>query len=347
MDISKIYKERFALEKEYLGTNKPVNKISPLVSVCIATYQHVNYIKDCLEGALMQKTDFDFEIILGEDESTDGTREICIEYAEKYPDKIRLFLRNRETSQLYDNKDNFICRFNGKWNRESAQGKYIAMCEGDDYWTDPLKLQKQVDFLEANPDFVVCSHNAKIVDQNGKLIQEKKLPKLNEDKIYSSTELKKGAFLLTLSIVFKNLPIFKNYPEESFKVLNGDTFLISLLGKFGKGYYMENIRPAVYRVHSGGIWSTKKNDKIFATQNKLKLFQALKQLHHNDDELVIYFETKITNAYRLLLRNLERLAFNEVLSVNKNYIIRHNFVRERYRIKELLKENLNYLKSKT
>ena len=127
MDISKIYKERFALEKEYLGTNKPVNKISPIVSVCIATYQHAGFIKDCLEGALMQKTDFDFEIIIGEDESNDGTRQICVEYAEKYPDKIRLFLRNRETSQLYDKDGKFICRFNGKWNRESAKGRYIAL----------------------------------------------------------------------------------------------------------------------------------------------------------------------------------------------------------------------------
>lgn len=144
MDISKIYKERFALEKECLGENKPVNKLSPLVSVCIATYQHADFIKDCIEGALKQETDFDFEIIIGEDASQDGTREICINYAEKYTDKIRLFLRNRETSQLYDTKGNFVCRFNGKWNRESARGKYIALCEGDDYWTDPLKLQKKV-----------------------------------------------------------------------------------------------------------------------------------------------------------------------------------------------------------
>jgi len=173
IDIKKVCESRFKREEEYLGTNKLINQINPLVSVTVTTYQHANYIKDCLEGILMQKTNFPFEIIIGEDESTDGTREICIEYAEKYPDKIRLFLRKRETSQLYDENGKFITRFNGHWNRMSARGKYIAWCEGDDYWIDPYKLQKQVDFLEANPEYgmVYCdidrlNEKTKIIEKN-------------------------------------------------------------------------------------------------------------------------------------------------------------------------------------
>jgi len=125
----------------------------PLVSICCITYNHRDYIKRALDGFIMQKTDFNYEICLGEDESDDGTREQCQDYAEQYPDKIRLFLRSREDVIKLDGRAtgryNFIATLN------ECRGKYIAICEGDDYWTDPNKLQKQVDFLEANPDYSV------------------------------------------------------------------------------------------------------------------------------------------------------------------------------------------------
>ncbi|HKK87612.1 MAG TPA: glycosyltransferase, partial [Saprospiraceae bacterium] len=89
MDIQQLYVERFNPDEEYLGTIKEVNQIEPLVSVCTTTYQHADYIEDCIEGILMQKTDFPIEIIVGEDESTDGTRRICKKYASEHPDKIR------------------------------------------------------------------------------------------------------------------------------------------------------------------------------------------------------------------------------------------------------------------
>ena len=98
-EFEKALQERFLLQEEYLGDNKPVNESFPLVSVTVTTYQHVNYIRDCLNGILMQKTDFPYEIILGEDGSSDGTQEICKEYAVRYPDKIRLFIRDRRISQ--------------------------------------------------------------------------------------------------------------------------------------------------------------------------------------------------------------------------------------------------------
>src|SRR5690606_4409195 len=114
---------------------------NPVVSVCVQTYQHAPYIRECLDSILMQKTDFPFEILLGEDESSDGTREICIEYAEKFPDKIKLFLHRRENNiQIFGYPTG---RFNFLTNLYSSNGKYIAICEGDDYWTDSDKLQKQ------------------------------------------------------------------------------------------------------------------------------------------------------------------------------------------------------------
>ena len=125
-------------------------KESTLVSVCVQTYKHENYIKQCLDGILMQKTNFEFEILLGEDDSPDRTREICIEYADKYPNKIRLFLHDR-SNVIYIN-GNATGRYNFIYNLTNAKSKYIALCPGDDYWTDPLKLKKQVNFLEKNDD---------------------------------------------------------------------------------------------------------------------------------------------------------------------------------------------------
>ena len=118
----------------------------PLVSICVVTYNHQNYIKQCLDGVLMQECNFEYEVLLGEDNSTDTTRKLCIEYAERFPDKIRLFLHDRSNVIYINGKP--TGRFNFIYNLKQAKGKYIALCEGDDYWTDPTKLQKQVDFLE-------------------------------------------------------------------------------------------------------------------------------------------------------------------------------------------------------
>ena len=99
MTKTEVLLKRFQLQQEYLGDNKAINAVSPIVSVCVSTYQHVDFIRECLDGILMQVTDFPFEIVVGEDESTDGTRDICIDYARRFPDKIRLFLRERSLSQ--------------------------------------------------------------------------------------------------------------------------------------------------------------------------------------------------------------------------------------------------------
>lgn len=138
----------------------------PLVSVCVQTYQHINYIKKCLDGILMQKTNFPFEILLGEDASIDGTREICIDYAKNNSNKIRLFLHHRENVIFING--NPTGRYNLFHNLINARGKYIALCEGDDYWIDPFKLQRQYDFLDKNPGYglVHTDINKYFVNQN-------------------------------------------------------------------------------------------------------------------------------------------------------------------------------------
>ncbi|MDF1549683.1 MAG: glycosyltransferase, partial [Bacteroidales bacterium] len=132
------------------------------LSVCMITYNHEKYIGQAIEGVLMQKTNFDIELLIGEDFSNDNTRNICMGYKNKYPDKIKLLLREKNIGMMR----NFIQTLN------TCKGKYIALCDGDDYWTDPLKLQKQVDFLEANPEYALCYHRVNILTHNGIITDE-------------------------------------------------------------------------------------------------------------------------------------------------------------------------------
>ncbi|WP_439474753.1 glycosyltransferase family 2 protein [Algoriphagus formosus] len=139
---------------EYLGEAKPVNLVDPLVSVCVPTFQHAKYIKQCLETIIGQKTSFSYEILIGEDASTDGTREICKSIAEKNQDKVRLFLRDANEKWTRDGKK--VGRKNHLELYQSARGKFICICDGDDYWMNENKLQYQVDLMEEHPDASIC-----------------------------------------------------------------------------------------------------------------------------------------------------------------------------------------------
>lgn len=131
----------------------------PLVSISCITYNHASYIKECIDGFLMQKTNFNFEILIHDDHSTDGTEEIIKEYAKQYPDIIKPLFEKENQYSLGKPTGSVV------WNLPRAKGKYIAMCEGDDYWIDPYKLQKQVDIMENNP-------NCSLVISNGISLNE-------------------------------------------------------------------------------------------------------------------------------------------------------------------------------
>ena len=128
-----------------------ISNNNPVVSIVCITYNHEPYLRQTLDGFLMQRTTFPVEIILAEDCSTDGTRVICDEYVAKYPDKIHYIVRDHNVGY---NQNEYEAM-------QAARGKYIAFCEGDDYWTDADKLQRQVDFMEVHPDYSVCWHRCK------------------------------------------------------------------------------------------------------------------------------------------------------------------------------------------
>ncbi len=298
-EIIKIYEERFNPDEEFLGREKKVNKIEPLVSVFITTYQHAPFIRDCLEGVLMQKTTFPVEILIGEDESTDGTREICMEYAEKHPDKIRLFLRDRKTSQLYDEDGNLIMRFNHKWLRKSARGKYIAVCEGDDYWTDENKLQKQFDFLNKHDDYVLTVGGYLMCnDKSGKMkkvIRRVNKPDNEQPGGYTFTgEMASKRWITkTLTIMYRNL-------EELFNELyiyrnSRDVHFIYHLMKYGKGFYFTEVF-GVYRIHDGGVYSSKSAEERVILRYNISKELYLKNKDNNSRLMYLI-------AISVLLRN--------------------------------------------
>jgi len=233
---------------EYMRIANPVNMITPLVSVIVPTYQHASFINECLDGILTQQTNFPFEIIVGEDESTDGTREICKEYAEKHPDKIRLFLRSRK-DVIYIN-GSATGRYNLIQNLKTARGKYIALCEGDDYWTDPNKLQKQVDFLEANPEYSLCFHNCTVSNERTSPVTEYPLINNLSKSTFETEDILQQWFIPTASIVYKQEGLV--LPEWFQHVESGDIALLLLVSLLGKFKYLDEVM-CVYRLHPAGI----------------------------------------------------------------------------------------------
>jgi hypothetical protein len=224
---------------------------TPLVSVVMPTYNHEPYIAQAIEGALMQKTNFPYKVLIGEDGSSDGTREICKEYAAKYPDKIRLFLNDRK-NVIYING-----RPTGRWNfinlLKNSKGKYIALCEGDDYWTSRHKLQRQVDFLESNSDFAICFHRADWLDQeSGDTKPGEYGPPFFKPYYTVDDLLEHCNFIPTCSVIFRH-NLFATVPDWFDKIGVGDFPLHILNAQHGKiGFLDESI--AVYRKHDGGLY---------------------------------------------------------------------------------------------
>lgn len=219
----------------------------PVVSICTLTYNHGPYIAEAIDSFLMQETDFPFEVLISEDCSTDNTVSIIREYEKKYPTIVKPIYQqeNQYSKQI---------KMNPTFNYPRAKGKYIALCEGDDYWTDPLKLQKQVDFLEEHDDYAISGHDAFIIDENGTHQKDSKLLDIEKKDFDGEDLILNKTWILTLSWLVRREAI-KNIPPEYSMVLNGDKFQISLIGHFGKSKHHNDIKPAAYRMHSGGIWS--------------------------------------------------------------------------------------------
>lgn len=248
---------------EYLGPGKPVNELMPLVSVCIPTFQHASFIAECLDSVLSQETSFPIEILVGEDQSSDGTREICIAYADKYPDKIRLFLNDRDDVIFIDGKPTGRVNFLNLLAK--SRGKFTALCEGDDYWTDRTKLERQVSILRTIPECSLVFHNALVVRENGQ--EENFSSDLKEGFYDIESVISKPWFVPTQSIVFRKDLL--ELGEWARHVYNCDYAIQLMLATKYPFYYSDKIM-SVYRIHAGG---RSRGHKYF--YHRIKLIETL------------------------------------------------------------------------
>jgi glycosyltransferase involved in cell wall biosynthesis len=230
---------------------------NPTVSVLIITYNHTEFIHQAIESVLAQETNFPFEIILCEDESKDGTRETCIEFAKKYPEKIKLFLNSRANNISVLGKPCGIFQFGyGLFN---FRGQYFAELSGDDYWTDPNKLQLQYNFMVDNPALSYCYHSW--VEKNE-----------NENQFYIENQIVNKSDM-PLTLFGKN--IFQTLPNEFFEVLQEDTFITNLLLVKGESAFISTIKPSVYRIHGVNLWGL--NENLFKKDSRIHTWVKLSE----------------------------------------------------------------------
>ena len=216
----------------------------PLVSVCCLVYNHELYLRDCFEGFIMQQTDFPIEILVHDDASTDSSQKIIQDYTAKYPYLFKpIYQTENQYSKGVDIPTNYLY--------SRARGKYIAICEGDDYWTDPNKLQMQVDFLESHPDYSMCCSDATILFPTKELNWSRY--RKDADIPINDMILGGGEFIQTCTILFrKNL--LDNYPQCCKECAIGDYPLQLWSVLNGKVRYFAS-KTGVYRVNHPGSWS--------------------------------------------------------------------------------------------
>ncbi|GAB3323475.1 glycosyltransferase [Larkinella ripae] len=241
------------------------------VSVCVPTYNHERFITQTLEGAVMQKTAFPFEIVIGDDGSTDGAPAIIRDYAERYPTLIRAHLHPHNLGPQEPRE--FAGRNNVLGLLKDCRGDYVALCEGDDYWTDPLKLQKQVDFLDANPDYSICHHNLRVIYEDG-----------SPEHLFNSPDQKTGStledvledrwFIGTASTLYRNIFKDQEFADWHHRAASGDWALVIQLAAQGKIHYLNEIM-GIYRKHRGGLSNVHSDVNRFFLNNRRAMFEAV------------------------------------------------------------------------
>lgn len=262
---------------------------TPVVSICCITHNHEKFIRDALDGFLIQKTDFPIEIIVRDDASTDATATIVRQYQTKHPDLIRAIYHTQNQYAL--GKRAFPEVFT------MARGKYIALCEGDDYWTDPLKLQKQVDFMEAHRECSISCHKV-VVRHDDSSTGDVIFPNITGNQVFSKEDLYKSRFIRTASTLFINSGISKLI-EISDGIASGDAALFYYYAQLGKIGFIDDCM-AVYRVHDGGVWSGKSEqdqmEGLVDTRVKLRSRFRIRHSREFDRETLKYI-LKLLNVF--------------------------------------------------
>lgn len=230
-----------------------------LLSVRLMVFNHESYIREAMEGILKQKTTFPIEVVVGDDFSTDNSLAIIKEY--QNTSTIHFKILERKIGDNYWQNRQKLGRVHNFYNIiENCTGKYIALLDGDDFWTDPLKLQKQVDFLEANTDFSICFHNMKIANESNPSTLEFTNSK-NQESVTNILNLaSKGNYIHTASVVYRKPN--EGFPNWLLDLPIGDYALHLFTAQFGKIKFLDELM-GVYRIHEGGIWGSFSKEKLY------------------------------------------------------------------------------------
>lgn len=231
----------FADNANYKIIGNPQEK--PEITIAVLTYNHGKYLKQSLDSILNQEIDVNYNIVVADDFSTDGTRQILLEYQQQYPKLFKLIFQNSNSGVYRNGFDLF----------SNTDGKYVAILEGDDFWTSKYKLRNQLNFMRSNQELVACFHNVDIVDEHAKFI--KRVYSDNRSLEIELSDLIKGDYMKTCSL------FYRNFSEMAFEITNAgidlqDTSIGLWLLSKGKSAGYINESMAAYRLHSSGVWST-------------------------------------------------------------------------------------------
>ena len=278
-----------------------MNSEDIVISICCTTYNHEKYIRQCLDGFVMQKTNFAFEILVHDDASTDSTAVIVKEYSDNYPHLFRCVYQTENQFLKQNTLINILFKM--------AKGKYLAICEGDDYWTDSYKLQKQVDFLETNSKFNICFHNTLELFENN-------APKsfnycdFGSDMQLDFKQMIAKNYIPTCSAVFRNNTNWSTLPSEFFKSKFGDWYLHLLNIRNSKAWYINEVM-GVHRLLNNSEWSPL--TKTIQIKYIIETFNYFKITFYEEKLLIEDIQSKyILDYYYLIIKNgsLKELLLN-------------------------------------
>lgn len=298
-----------------------------IVSICCITYNQVSFIRQALDGFVNQKVNFKYEVLIHDDASDDGTAEIIKEYEKQYPQLIKPILQSE------NQYSQGITNISGTFNFPRARGRYIAMCEGDDYWTDEHKLQHQVDYMEAHPDCSLCFHSA-VIDVLTPALTEHRMRPYRKNRVVTPEEIigKKSGYP-TASLMFRSQMV-KPLPEFYVQAPIADIPLQLMAAASGYGYYMDRAM-CVYRLGGAVSWTTMMQQGNYE-QKQEQYFCQMKQMYNGFDresggrfhETVekairrLYFLTKVNTRHYHEVLAKENREFYQELNLRTRFFIR-------------------------
>jgi glycosyltransferase involved in cell wall biosynthesis len=250
----------------------------PKVSVCMVTYNHGKLIREAIDGVLAQQTDFDVELIIGNDRSSDETDSVINEILQNHPQAHRIKYFNHAENKGMMRNFGFVL--------EQCTGQYIAMCDGDDYWTDPFKLQKQVDFLDHHLDYSICFHKAKILKPNGDVVSDY-ITKIPEQHETIEDLVLWGNFIHTVTVMYRN--VIDGLPFEFYNSPIGDFFVHIMVARHGKIKLIDQ-EMAVYRQ---GVGFLSQQQEINSTFNLVRFYSCVLSYLDEDHLLKVIYERQM------------------------------------------------------